>query len=407
MKVVVAPQALKGSLEAAEVGRAIAAGVHAVAPEAEVVVLPVADGGEGTVAALVAATGGRFVTVPATGPLGAPVAARFGLLGKADLSPGPSPVGGGEPASPLPDRQEDEGITAVIEMAAASGLPLVPPARRNPRVATTHGTGELICAALEAGARRILVGIGGSATNDGGAGMAQALGARLLDADGRDLPPGGAALARLARIDVSGLDPRLAAVEVIAACDVTNPLCGPRGASAVYGPQKGATPAMVAELDAALAHYAVALRRDLGDEVAEVPGAGAAGGLGAGLLAFLHAQLQPGAAMVLEALDFERVLAGAALVFTAEGRLDEQTAYGKAVGAVAAAAQRHGVPVIVLAGGLAPGYDALYARGVSAVVPLPDGPLTLDEGMARAGELVTAAAERAMRLIRVGNSVPV
>ncbi len=374
------------------------------------VVLPVADGGEGTVAALVAATGGRFVTARVTGPLGEPVEAQFGLLG-ADLSPGPSPAGGGEPEShqsreesrsPFPRGEGGRGVRAVIEMAAASGLPLVPRDRRDPRVTTTRGTGELIRATLDAGAQSILVGIGGSATNDGGAGMAQALGARLLDAEGRDLPPGGAALARLTRIDVSGLDPRLATAEVIVACDVTNPLCGSLGASAVYGPQKGATPEMVAELDTALAHYAEALRRDLGADVAEVPGAGAAGGLGAGLLAFLHATLQPGAAMVLEAIGFEQALAGAALVFTAEGRLDEQTAYGKTVGAVAAAAQRHSVPVIALAGGLGPGYEALYARGVSAVLPLPDGPLTLDESMARAAELVAAAAERTMRLIQVG-----
>jgi glycerate kinase len=388
MKIIAAPQALKGSLEAAAVGQAIAAGVHVVAPEAEVVVLPVADGGEGTVAALVAATGGRFVTAHVTGPLGEPIEAPFGLLG-ADRSLGSSSAVGGKGR-------------AVIEMAAASGLPLVPRDRRDPRVTTTRGTGELIRAALDIGARSILVGIGGSATNDGGAGMAQALGARLLDAEGRDLPSGGAALAQLARIDVLGLDPRLADAEVIAACDVTSPLCGSLGASAVYGPQKGATPAMVAELDAALAHYAAVLRRDLGADVAEVPGAGAAGGLGAGLLAFLHARLQPGATMVLEAIGFEQVLASAALVFTAEGQLDEQTTYGKTVGSVAAAAQRHGVPVIALAGGLGPGYEALYAHGVSAVVPLPDGPLTLDECMARATELVAAAAERAMRLIQVG-----
>jgi glycerate kinase len=392
MKIVAAPQALKGSLAASEVGNAIAAGIHAVAPDADVVILPVADGGEGTVAALVAATGGRTVTARVTGPLGEAVDAAFGLLGTTAFT--------GSAAM----REGDQG--AVIEMAAASGLPLVPLERRDPRVTATRGTGELIRAALDAGARRILVGIGGSATNDGGAGMAQALGARLLDAGGRELPPGGAALAHLASIDATGLDPRLADCEVIVASDVTNPLCGPQGASAVYGPQKGATPAMVSELDAALAHYAAILRRDLGADVAEVPGAGAAGGLGAGLLAFLHARLRPGAALVLEAVGFERALAGAALVFTAEGRLDDQTAYGKAVGAVAAAAQRHGVPAIVLAGGLGAGYEALYARGVSAVVPLPDGPLTLAESMARASELVAAAAERTLRLIRLGGRLP-
>jgi glycerate kinase len=297
-------------------------------------------------------------------------------------------------------------VTAVIEMAAASGLPLIAPDRRDPRVTTTRGTGDLIHAALDAGARRLLVGIGGSATNDGGAGMAQALGVRLLDTAGRDLPPGGAALARLDRVDVSGRDPRLVGVEVVVASDVANPLCGPTGASAVYGPQKGATPEMVDELDAALAHYATILRRDLGADVAEVPGAGAAGGLGAGLLAFLGARLQPGAAMVLEAVGFERHLPGAALVFTAEGRLDDQTAYGKAVAAVAGAARAHGVPVVVLAGGLMPGYESLYAAGVNAVLPIADGPLTLDESMARAADLVASAAERALRLILIGARLP-
>lgn len=377
VKIVAAPQALKGSLDAAEVGLAIAAGVQRVQPRAEVLVVPVADGGEGTVVALVAATEGRLLIQRVKGPLGEPVDATYGLLG-------------GEP------------LTAAIEMAAASGLPLVPPERRDPRVTTTFGTGELMRAALDAGARRILVGIGGSATNDGGAGMARALGARLLDADGHDLPNGGAALARLATIDMSGFDPRLAACEVVVASDVNNPLCGPQGASAIYGPQKGATPEIVAELDAALKHYAAIVQQDLGLDVAYVPGAGAAGGLGAGLLAFARARLEPGAVLVLDALRFDERLAGAALVFTAEGRLDEQTAFGKAVGAVAGAAQRHGIPVVVLVGGLGSGYEALYARGVSAVVPIPDGPLSLDESMHRGRELVASAAERAMRLISIG-----
>lgn len=410
IKIVAAPQALKGSLDAAAVGQAIATGIRQVLAEAEVLVVPVADGGEGTVAALVAATDGRLLTRRVTGPLGEPVEATFGMLG-GDFSPSPSPARGEEPdaASMTFTGKGAGGVglasTAVIEMAAASGLPLVPPARRDPRMTTTYGTGELIRAALDAGARRILVGIGGSATNDGGAGMARALGARLLDANGRELPEGGAALAHLDRIEVSALDARLAGCEVVVASDVTNQLCGPEGASAVYGPQKGATPQMVAELDAALARYAAIIQRDLGRDVAALPGAGAAGGLGAGLLAFLGARLEPGAHMVLEALRFEERLRGAALVFTAEGRLDEQTAYGKAVGAVAAAAGRQRIPVVVVAGGLAPGYEALYARGVSAVVPLADGPLTLEESMRRAGELVASAAERAMRLMLTGQRI--
>jgi glycerate kinase len=384
MKIVVAPQALKGSLDAPAVGAAIAAGLRRALPDAELVVLPVADGGEGTVDALVAATGGTLRHARVTGPLGDPVEARFGLLGA---------------------RSGEDGSTAIIEMAAASGLPLVPEDRRDPRVTTTYGTGELMLAALGAGARHLLIGIGGSATNDGGAGMAQALGAHLLDTDGHELPRGGAALARLARIEASGLDPRLRGVDVTVLSDVDNPLCGPRGASAIYGPQKGATPEVVAELDAALAHYASILRRDLGADVADLPGAGAAGGLGAGLMALLGARLRPGAATVLGAIDVAGHLAGAALVFTAEGRVDEQTAMGKSVGAVAQLARGQGIPVIVLAGGLGVGYEALFTRGVRAVVPLADGPRTLAESMAHAAELAEGAAERALRLVLIGASL--
>jgi glycerate kinase len=379
MKIVLAPQALKGSLDAAAVGAAMADGVRIALPDAEVVMIPVADGGEGTVRALVAATGGQLSRSRVTGPLGAPVEAEWGLLGANTAAP-------------------DER-TAVIEMAAAAGLPLVPPERRDPRFTTTYGVGELMRAALDAGCARILIGIGGSATNDGGAGMAQALGARLLDAEGNDLPPGGAALARFARIDVSGMDPRLAQTAVRVASDVTNPLTGPEGASAVYGPQKGATLEMVVELDAALTQYAAILQRDLGVDVADIPGAGAAGGLGAGLLAFAHAELVPGARLVFEALRFDERIAGADLIFTAEGRLDAQTAYGKAVGAVAAAGQRQGVPVVALAGALAMDDAALRALGLAAALPLADGPLTLEESMARAADLTRDTTLRALRLI--------
>jgi glycerate kinase len=382
MKIVVAPQSLKGSLDAAEVGAAIAASVRAALPSAEVLIVPVADGGEGTVAAMVAATDGELRSAAVTGPLGEAVVAPFGILGGAQLR------------------------AAVLEMAAASGLPLVPIGQRDPRITTTYGTGELIRAALDAGCRRILLGIGGSATNDGGAGMAQALGARLFDTAGRDLPPGGAALASLDHIDVSGLDPRLRDVPIAVACDVTNPLCGPNGASAVYAPQKGATPEMVRELDSALAHYAAILRRELGKDVADAPGAGAAGGLGAGLLAFTRAELVPGARLVLEALDFEAKLREAALVLTAEGRLDAQTAYGKAVGAVAAAGRAAGARVVALAGSVAADDAELAALGIDAAVPLPDGPITLDESMARAAELVTKATTRALRLIALGPLSP-
>ncbi len=383
MKIILAPQALKGSLDAEAVGQAMAEGVRIALPDAEIAIIPVADGGEGTVRALVAATDGQLLHTRVTGPLGEPVEAEWGLLGTGTTVSGEK--------------------TAVIEMAAAAGLPLVPQARRNPLVTTTRGVGELLRAALDAGCKRILIGIGGSATNDGGAGMAQALGARLLDADGHILPPGGAALARLARIDVSSMDTRLPQTAVRVASDVTNPLTGPEGASAVYGPQKGATPEMVAELDAALVHYAAILKRDLGADVENIPGAGAAGGLGAGLLAFARAELVPGARLVFEALRFDERVAGADLIFTAEGRLDAQTAYGKAVGAVAAAGQRLGVPVVALAGAVALDDAALLALGLAAALPLADGPLTLEESMARSADLTRDATLRALRLILLMN----
>ncbi len=324
-----------------------------------------------------------MISARVTGPLGKPVDGFFGVL----ATPGEPP-------------------TAVIEMAAAAGLPLVPAEQRDPRVTTTRGVGELLRLALDRGCRRFIIGIGGSATNDGGAGMAQALGVSLRGKHGAELPPGGAALAQLSQIDITGLDPRLHESTLLVACDVTNPLCGPEGASAIYGPQKGATPAMVAELDAALAHYAKIITRDVGKEVQDMPGAGAAGGLGAGLLAFFNATLTPGAPLILDTLRLDEHLRGAALLFTAEGRLDGQTIYGKSVAAVAARAQAQGVPVVALTGSLGAGYEALYQRGVSGIVPLPDAPMPLESAMLHADDLLAAAAERAARLITVGYQMP-
>ncbi len=383
MRILLAPQALKGSLTAAETTQALAQGVRAGAPNAQVIELPIADGGEGTVEAMVAATGGTIIPATVTGPLGEPVAAFFGILGEAGSAQ----------------------RTAVIEMAAASGLPLVPLERRDPRITTTWGTGELLRHALDRGCRRFLIGIGGSATNDGGAGLAQALGAHLLDEQGQELPLGGAALARLARIVSETLDPRLRDTVVQVACDVDNPLCGPNGASAIYGPQKGATPEMVRELDDALRHYAAIIERDLGVDVLDLPGAGAAGGLGAGLVAFLKAELLPGSRMVLDALHFDTHLAAADLVMTAEGHLDTQTLRGKSVGAVAAAAKARGIPVIVVAGGVSSEEYALYQMGIAAIVPLPTHPMTLAEAMTQASPLVSRAAERALRLVRIGSQL--
>src|SRR6266702_3153806 len=381
MRILIAPQALKGSLTAAETAHAITEGVRAAAPDATMTELPIADGGEGTVEAMVAATDGKIIPVTVTGPLGEPVDAFFGMLGGSLQG------------------------TAIIEMAAASGLPLVPPSQRDPRITTTWGTGELIRHALDLGCQRLLIGIGGSATNDGGAGLAQALGAQLLDEQGQELPPGGAALARLARIVSGTLDPRLHETVVQVACDVDNPLCGPTGAAAIYGPQKGATPTMVRELDAALRHYATLIQRDLGVDVLDLPGTGAAGGLGAGLVAFLKAELLPGSRMVLDALHFDTHLAAANLVMTAEGHLDTQTLRGKSVGAVAAAAKARGIPVIVVAGGVSNEEHALYQMGIAAIVPLPTHPMTLAEAMTQASPLVSRAAERALRLVRIGSQL--
>ncbi len=376
MRIIVAPDSFKGSVSALGVAEAMARGIHAVFPAAEVIKVPIADGGEGTVDALVAATGGRHMHTEVRGPLGEPVRAHWGISG--------------------------DGATAFIEMASASGLPLVPKDRRDPRITSTSGTGELMKAALDAGLRKLVIGIGGSATNDGGTGMARALGARFLDADGHDLPEGGAALARLARIDLSGLDPRLAEASVLVACDVDNPLFGPRGASAVYGPQKGASPDMVQELDAALGVFAGVAQAATGRDIALLPGAGAAGGLGAGLLFFTPASLRPGVAIVLETTGFEALVQGADLVITGEGRTDFQTAMGKAPVGVAAAAKRHGVPVVCLAGGLGDGADEVLRHGIDALATTVPQPMSLEDCMGQGAALVEAAAARACRLVKVG-----
>ncbi|HZU12070.1 MAG TPA: glycerate kinase [Chloroflexota bacterium] len=379
LRIVVAPQSFKGSLEATEVARAIARGVRRVFPGADLDLVPVADGGEGTVRALVGASGGRTVTTRVVGPLERPVTATWGLLGG--------------------DR------VAVIEMAAASGLPLLGRHERNPARATSFGTGQLILQALDYGVERIIVGIGGSATNDGGAGMAQALGVRFLDGEGRELPRGGAALLRLARIDVSGLDPRLAGVTVEAACDVANPLCGPEGASYVYGPQKGADPDMVRMLDAALHRYAEIIQRDLGKDVAGIPGSGAAGGLGAGLIAFLNATLEPGVDIVFRAIRLADRLRGADVVITGEGRMDQQDLYGKAPLAVAQLADSLGVPSIAIVGSTGRDYHVVYQHGIDAVIGTVNRPMTLDRAIGESSKLVSEAAMRAARLLKVGMEI--
>lgn len=371
MKIVIAPDSFKECASAATVAQAIALGVLRAAPEADLVLVPMADGGEGTVDALVAATSGTLIERDVTGPLGQRVTAAYGILG--------------------------DGSTAVIEMAAASGLGLVPVDRRDPRIATTRGTGELMADALDHGVRKIVLGIGGSATNDAGAGMAQALGISLKDASGAELSPGGAALARLADIDDTRRHPALETCEVLVACDVDNPLCGPTGASFIYGPQKGATPRVALELDAALEHFASIVERRLGVSLLHLPGGGAAGGLGAGLAAFTGARLAPGAELVATVCRLAERMEGADLVITGEGRLDSQTANGKTPIGVARVARAQGIPVIALAGDLAEGYEALYHHGIAAAFSICPRPLPLVDALAHAEALLAATAEAVVR----------
>lgn len=371
MKIVIAPDSFKESLAAPQVAEAIARGWQAVFPEAECLLRPMADGGEGTVDAVLAAVAGQRRACTVCGPLGAPVDAHWGWL--------------------------DDG-TAVIEMAAASGLHQVAADQRDILRACSQGTGELIRQALDAGARHIILGLGGSATNDGGAGLLRALGVRLLDRAGQPLAPGGTALARLAEIDLSGLDPRLAQVPVLVAADVDNPLRGPHGASAVFGPQKGASPEQVCLLDAALTHYAERMAATLGTDHSTEPGAGAAGGLGFAARALLGARFRPGIAVVAELCGLAEAVQGADLVITGEGRLDAQTLHGKTPLGVARIAHAAGVPVIALAGSLGEGYQRLYAAGLSAAFSLAPGPIDLRQACADAAALLQARATDIARL---------
>ena len=375
MKIVIAPDSFKGSLSALEVANAIKEGIKRVMPEAEIDEVPMADGGEGTVQALVDATGGQMITEEVCDPLGNQIQADFGILG--------------------------DGETAVIEMAAASGLPLVPDDKRNPMFTTTYGTGELIRAALKRGCRKLIVGIGGSATVDGGAGMAQALGARLLDKDGNEVPRGGGGVEHLDRIDTSQLDSRIAEATTVVACDVDNPLVGPGGGVEVYGPQKGATPEMVEKLDQYMDRYADIIKRDLGADVKNAPGAGAAGGLGAGLMAFLNAELKLGIDIVIDAAGLEGHLKDADLVITGEGMIDSQTIYGKTPIGVAKAAKKFGIPVIGIAGGISDDASVVYENGIDALMSIVSYPMSLEMAIERAHELVANSTERAMRLLNL------
>jgi len=378
MKIVIAPDSFKDSLSAEKVADAIAAGLADVMPHAQLVKCPMADGGEGTVEAIVAAGNGQLRRNHVQGPLGAPVEAHWGWL---------------------PDSR-----TAVIEMAEASGLQLLKPEQRNACITSTFGTGELIKAALDAGARRVILAIGGSATNDAGAGALQALGLGLFDAQGNSLPRGGLALAHVARIELSGLDPRLAEVRFEIAADVNNPLCGEHGASAIFGPQKGASAEQVQLLDQALGHFADHCANVLPKDVRHEPGSGAAGGLGFAAKAFLGAQFRAGVEVVAELVGLAEAVKGADLVITGEGRFDAQTLRGKTPFGVASIARAEGVPVVVLAGTLGEGYQALYEHGINAAFAIASGPMTLQDACARAAPLLTDRARDIARLLILARS---
>lgn len=370
-----APDSFKESLTAMEAARAMAQGIENADHDAEVRCLPMADGGEGTARALVDATGGSMRAVPVHDPLGRPVEGHFGLLA--------------------------DGTTAVVETAEASGLALLEAKERNPLIASSYGTGELMLAAVRSGAKRIIVGLGGSATNDAGAGLLQALGVRLLDKNGNDLAHGGAALANLTTIDISTMDPALKNVAITAACDVTNPLTGPTGASAVFGPQKGASKDDVAILDAALAHFAQVIDSQLGVAVNDVPGAGAAGGIGAALKGFLNAEFRPGIAIVIEQSGLDAAAQWADVVFTGEGSIDFQTKFGKTPAGVAETAKRHGKPVIAVAGHIGTGIDELHEVGIDAVFGIAPGAASLSELLADAAANVTRTTEQIVRTLQL------
>ncbi|MDR2391179.1 MAG: glycerate kinase [Planctomycetota bacterium] len=376
MKIVVAPNAFKDSLTAAEAAAAISKGVKSVQPDAETVHVPIADGGDGLFNVFHSVFGGDIVSISVTGPLGEPREAQYLFI--------------------------PETGTAVVEMARASGLALLKPEQRNARVTTTRGTGELALEAIAKGARHVVVGIGGSATNDGGIGFAAAIGVKFLDETGKEVRPIGEDLAVIRKIDVSGrkFDPDEIVFEAV--CDVDNPLCGPRGAAAVYGPQKGASPKDVEFLDAGLANLAECAKADLGADIANMAGAGAAGGLGFGLAVFAGASLRPGVDVVLDMVGIDKALEGADLAVTAEGQIDFQTAFGKGPAGVGGRAKRKNVPCLALAGGVAGNVSNLHEIGIDACFSLCPGPITLEEAMRNGGDLLAAAAAQAFRAFLAG-----
>ena len=376
MKILVAPQEFKGSISALSVAEAAETGVMRVFPEAEVVLCPVADGGDGTLETLVEVSGGEVRTCSVQNPIGETITAQWGAMG--------------------------DGVTAVIEMARTSGLALLSLDERDPLNSSTFGLGQAILEALNQGFRKFIVGIGGSATNDAGAGMAQALGATLLNAEGKSIPFGGAALADLRSVDISKMDTRIENSQFMVACDVSNPLTGDEGASAVYGPQKGATPEMVAQLDNALLNFAEIVKKDIGKNVSEISGAGAAGGLGAGMLAFMGAELKAGVDIVLETVQLREKLSDVDLVITGEGGMDFQTVYNKAPIGVARIAGEFNIPTIAIAGLLGQNFTVVHDHGIRAATSIVDGPISLEESSERASELISNSVEESLRFISVG-----
>jgi glycerate kinase len=374
MKIVIAPDSFKGSLPACEVSYNIEKGIRKVFESADIISIPMADGGEGTVRSLVDSTNGVIVNAKVRGPLLKEADAFYGILG--------------------------DGSTAIIEMAAASGLPLLRADERNPMKTTTYGTGELIKHALDRGCKKIIIGIGGSATNDGGAGMVKALGVKLLDKTGNDAGYGGESLGRIEAIDMSGMDERLKGCRIVAACDVDNPLVGPRGASRVFGPQKGADEEMVEILDKNLEHYAEVIERTIGISIKNLPGAGAAGGLGGGLVAFLGAELRRGIDIVIEATNLEEKIKDADIVITGEGMMDYQTQYGKTPFGVAQIAKKYDIPVIAIVGSIGYNAEVLYGLGFDGIFPIIDRPMALWEAMSDCAGLLQKTSENVMRMVK-------
>lgn len=379
MRILIAPDSYKNALSALEVAKSLKLGLQKVFHDAEFEILPMADGGEGTVEALIDATHGEIIKTAVHDPLMRSIESSFGITG--------------------------DGITAVIEMASASGIQMITSEERNPWITTTFGTGELIHAALDNGCRDIILGIGGSATNDGGMGMAAALGVKFLDAAGNSVGRGGGSLSDVARIEMSGLDERIRETKIMVACDVTNPLTGPDGAAHVYGPQKGADPDMVKQLDSNLKKFSGLIAEQLGKDVGEIPGAGAAGGLGAGLIAFLDGELEEGVPIIAAKTGLEEAVAKADIVITGEGGIDFQTQFGKTPYGVAQVAKKHGKPVIAVAGTLGEGAEELYSKGIDAVVSILDSPMSLEEAIQKTPTLLEATGERIGRLLTLGQAL--